>query len=407
MDAKKRSHADSTCDSHLLQDDVTENQTSSVTNDYFPSNTTDWKRCHIEKLGIKPLYRYCAMDVVYEWGLYKLLRKDVVSEELNAVEKIINICNSISTDFSSFEELQTQFTRNHDISNLFIPTKSIPEGLGLCSCRFEEFQQQLELLLWDRRPSYQISPSCFQTLFQDLLSIFGIVSRRQPDIAAKKTRVKGRDISSAPDVAKSRKCSDLDGIPDSKKSRQDESPGRDKCISDCFAQHTGDLLAFSERSLSHMDICGRAGRDILGFIVENTHVTVTHLQISRLSLERIQNSTGEGPFVVYINVLCLYYTSMYCVCIIHQCIVFVLYINVSCLYYTSMYRVCIIHQCIVFVLYINVLCLYYTTMYPNCIIHQCIVFVLYINVSCLYYTSMYHVCIIQQCILIVLYINVS
>lgn len=43
-----------------------------------------------------------------------------------------------------------------------------------------------------------------------------------------------------------------------------------------------------------MDICGRAGRDVLGFIVENTHVTVTHLQISRLSLERIQNSTGEG-----------------------------------------------------------------------------------------------------------------
>lgn len=171
------------------------------------------------------------------------------------------------------------------------------------------------------------------------------VFRRQPDIAAKKTRVKGRDISSAPDVIcygiegniscivkvlhvclaatvkiyvtnnvhhviisvcfkrkssfntacmyaifsklkelnpslkfmfqvdKSRKCSDLDGIPDSKKSRQDESPGRDKCISDCFAQHTGDLLAFSEHSISHMDICGRAGRDILGFIVENTHVS--------------------------------------------------------------------------------------------------------------------------------------
>lgn len=308
MDAKKRSHADSTCDSHLLQDDVTENQTSSVANDSFPSNTSDWKRCHIEKLGIKPLYRYYAMDVVYEWGLYKLLRKDVVSEELNAVEKIMNICNSISTDFSSFEELQTQFTRNHDISNLFIPTKSIPEGLGLCSCRFEEFQQQLKLLLWDRTPSDQISPSCFQTLFQDLLSIFGIVSRRQPDIAAKKTRVKGKDISSAPDVIcygiegniscivkidKSRKCTD--GIPDSKKSRQDESPVRDKCICDCFAQHTGDLLAFSESSISHMDICGRAGRDILGFIVENTHVTVTHLQISRLSLERIQNSTGEGP----------------------------------------------------------------------------------------------------------------
>lgn len=46
-----------------------------------------------------------------------------------------------------------------------------------CSCRFEEFQQQLELLLWDRTPSDQISHSCFQTLFQDLLSIFGIVSR--------------------------------------------------------------------------------------------------------------------------------------------------------------------------------------------------------------------------------------
>lgn len=131
MDAKKRSHADSTCDSHLIQDDETGNQTSSVANDSFPSNTTYWKRCHIEKLGIKLLYRSCAMDVVYEWGLYKLLRKDVVSEELNAVEKIMNICNSIRADFTSFEELQTQFMRNHDRSNLFIPTESIPGGLGL------------------------------------------------------------------------------------------------------------------------------------------------------------------------------------------------------------------------------------------------------------------------------------
>lgn len=72
-------------------------------------------------------------------------------------------------------------------------------------------------------------------------------------------------------IDKSRKCTD--GIPDSKKSRHDESPGRDKCICDCFTQHTGDLLAFSERSISHMDICGRAGRDVLGFIVENTHVS--------------------------------------------------------------------------------------------------------------------------------------
>lgn len=71
------------------------------------------------------------MCVVYEWGLYKLLRKDVVSEELNAMEKIINICNSIRADFTSFEELQTHFKRNYDISNLFIPTENIPEGLGL------------------------------------------------------------------------------------------------------------------------------------------------------------------------------------------------------------------------------------------------------------------------------------
>lgn len=131
MDAKKRSHADSTCDSHLIQDDDTENHTASVANDSFPSNITYWKRCHIEKLGIKSLYRSCAMDVVYEWGLYKLLRKDVVSEELNAIEKIINICNSIRADCTSFEELQTQFKRNHDISNLFIPTENIPGGLGL------------------------------------------------------------------------------------------------------------------------------------------------------------------------------------------------------------------------------------------------------------------------------------
>lgn len=45
------------------------------------------------------------MDVIYEWGLYKLLWKDVVLEEFNVVEKIINICNFISIDFFFFEEL--------------------------------------------------------------------------------------------------------------------------------------------------------------------------------------------------------------------------------------------------------------------------------------------------------------
>lgn len=74
-------------------------------------------------------------------------------------------------------------------------------------------------------------------------------------------------------VDKSRKCTDVNGIPASKRSCHDEPSGREKCNSDCFAQHIGDLLAFSESSMSHMDICGRAGRDILGFIVKNTHVS--------------------------------------------------------------------------------------------------------------------------------------
>ena len=100
-------------------------------NDSFPQCTSKWKRCDIDKLGIKMLYRGCAMDVVYEWGLYTMFRKDVVSEELNTVEKILDICDSIAADFLSFEELQSKFDENPEICNTFLPTEKIPFGMGL------------------------------------------------------------------------------------------------------------------------------------------------------------------------------------------------------------------------------------------------------------------------------------
>lgn len=42
--------------------------------------------------------------------------------------------------------------------------------------------------------------------------------------------------------------------------------------SDCLARHVGELLACVERSVTHLEMCGRFGRDILGFIVEETVV---------------------------------------------------------------------------------------------------------------------------------------
>lgn len=74
-------------------------------NDFFFQSILKWKCCDIDKFGIKMLYRVSVMDVVYEWGLYIMFRKDVVLEELNIVEKILDICNLIIVDFFFFEEL--------------------------------------------------------------------------------------------------------------------------------------------------------------------------------------------------------------------------------------------------------------------------------------------------------------
>lgn len=71
------------------------------------------------------------MDVVYEWGLYTMFRKDVVSEELNTVEKILDICDSITADFLSFEELQSKFSENREICDTFLPTAKMSFGIGL------------------------------------------------------------------------------------------------------------------------------------------------------------------------------------------------------------------------------------------------------------------------------------
>ncbi|XP_061178539.1 uncharacterized protein LOC133187193 [Saccostrea echinata] len=275
-------------------------------NDSFPGSTSEWKESDINKLGIKLLYRASAMDVVYEWGLYQMFRKDIVSEELNTVAEILNVCNSIEANFISFEDLQRDFIGNREICNEFVPKEKIPDGIGLCSCHFEEFQQKLELVLREGiEVNASISETNFQTLFEDFLKICGIITRHQPDIAVKKFKVKGEIVSSAADIL----CYSLEGkvlcVVKLKKNIEDkdtyDSPvikkTRHVSSQDAFlAQHTGELLAYLDSSVTHMDLCGSVGRDILGFTVEKTQVTVTHLQLTEVSWEKIQNSNKKGPF---------------------------------------------------------------------------------------------------------------
>ena len=50
----------------------------------------------------------------------------------------------------------------------------------------------------------------------------------------------------------------------------------DPCLPDSLlAQHIGELLAYVDSSVTHMDLCGSVGRDILGFTVEKTLVRDT------------------------------------------------------------------------------------------------------------------------------------
>ncbi|XP_061169204.1 uncharacterized protein LOC133178528 isoform X2 [Saccostrea echinata] len=328
MEGRKRAHSDAgeSASSSPPHDSDTEKSTTTLEsspttsssepsseNDSFPNSTSKWRRSDIDKLGIKLSYRACAMDVVYEWGLYTMFRKDVVSEELNTVEEILYVCNSIEADFTSFEELQRKFIGNPAICNEFVPTEKMPDGIGLCSCRFEEFQQKMELVLREGiEVNASVSESNFQTLFEDFLKICGIITRHQPDIAIKKMKVKGEIVSSAPDIlcyglegkvlcvieifgkVENIKGEDTYGSPVIKKTRHASSEV-DPCLPDALlAQHIGELLAYLDNSVTHMDLCGSVGRDILGFTVEKTQVTVTHLQLTELSWEKIQNTTRKG-----------------------------------------------------------------------------------------------------------------
>ncbi|XP_062590228.1 uncharacterized protein LOC134251825 isoform X2 [Saccostrea cucullata] len=308
MEGRKRAHSDAgeSASSSPPHDSDTEKSTTTLERS-FPNSTSKWRRSDIDKLGIKLLYRAFAMDVVYEWGLYTMFRKDVVSEELNTVEEILHVCNSIEANFTSFEELQRKFIGNSVICNEFVPREKIPDGIGLCSGRFEEFQQKLELVLREGiEVNASVSESNFQTLFEDFLKICGIITRHQPDIAVKKMKVKGEIVSSAPDilcyglegkvlcVVKNIKGEDTYGSPVIKKTCHASSEV-DPCLPDALlAQQIGELLAYLDKSVTHMDLCGSVGRDILGFTVEKTKVTVTHLQLTELSWEKIQNTTRKG-----------------------------------------------------------------------------------------------------------------
>ncbi|XP_062603760.1 uncharacterized protein LOC134265556 isoform X1 [Saccostrea cucullata] len=342
MEGRKRTHSDAgeSVNSPTPHDSDTEKSTttlesstttsssepSSKNDSFFPNSTSKWRRSDVDKLGIKLLYRACAMDVVYEWGLYKMFRKDVVSEELNTVEEILYVCNSIEADFTSFEELQRKFIENPAICNEFLPTEKMPNGIGLCSSRFEEFQQKLELVLREEiEVNDSVSESNFQTLFEDFLKICGIITRHQPDIAIKKMKVKGEIVSSAPDilcyglegrvlcvveVKKNIKGEDTYGSPVIKKTCHASSevdPGLPDAL---LAQHIGELLAYLDKSVTHMDLCGSVGRDILGFTVEKTQVTVTHLELTELSWEKIQNTTRKGS-LKHVEKPVLHYSRQY------------------------------------------------------------------------------------------------
>ncbi|XP_062606606.1 uncharacterized protein LOC134268371 isoform X2 [Saccostrea cucullata] len=308
---------------------TTTSTSSSSESDSFPSSTSKWRRTDVDKLGIKLAYRACAMDVVYEWGLYTMFRKDVVSEELNTVEEILYVCNSIEADFTSFEELQRKFIENPMICKEFVPTEKMPDGLGVCSCRFEEFQRKLELVLREGiRVNASVSESNFQTLFEDFLKICGIITRHQPDIAIKKMKVKGEIVSSAPDIicyglegkvlcvveifgkVENIRGEDTYGSPVIKKTRRASSEVM-PCPPDALlAQHIGELLAYLDDSVTHMDLCGSVGRDILGFMVEKTQVTVTHLQSNVVSWETIQTTTRSGS-LKHVEKPVLHYSRRY------------------------------------------------------------------------------------------------
>uniref|UniRef100_K1R123 Uncharacterized protein n=1 Tax=Magallana gigas TaxID=29159 RepID=K1R123_MAGGI len=109
----------------------------------------------------------------------------------------------------------------------------------------------------------------------------------QPDVSVKKMKIKGEIVSSAPDiicygfegkvlcvveVKKKIKGDDVFGLPVIKKTRHALSEV-DPCLPDSLlAQHIGELLAYVDSSVTHMDLCGSVGRDILGFTVEKTLV---------------------------------------------------------------------------------------------------------------------------------------
>lgn len=73
-------------------------------------------------------------------------------------------------------------------------------------------------------------------------------------------------------VKKKIKGDDVFGLPVVKKTRHALSEV-DPCLPDSLlAQHIGELLAYVDTSVTHMDLCGSVGRDILGFTVEKTLV---------------------------------------------------------------------------------------------------------------------------------------
>lgn len=73
-------------------------------------------------------------------------------------------------------------------------------------------------------------------------------------------------------VKKKIKGDDVFGLPVIKKTRHALSEV-DPCLPDSLlAQHIGELLAYVDSSVTHMDLCGSVGRDILGFTVEKTLV---------------------------------------------------------------------------------------------------------------------------------------
>ena len=70
---------------------------------------------------------------------------------------------------------------------------------------------------------------------------------------------------------------------------------------------------------------------------------------------------------------------------------YILWHNVQCTYFGTMYNVHTLVQCTMYILWHNVQCTYFGTMYNVHTLAQCTMYILWYNVQCIYFGTMYNV----------------